>query len=121
MNRLIGIVSFILMLFSTFNLSGADENWREIVEALGDKYGKMMLDGEWEELAECYDKEVVLMRPLSPPIVGLNAMKKELKELKRQGLKYHSISGDIKEGWQCDKMIYERGTLAFSYSTKKQE
>ena len=114
------VICCLVFAWISFAVADQTKDWREIVESLGDKYGKMMLDSEWGELVECYDEEVVLMRPLSPPIVGLKAMKKELKELTQQGMKYHSLSGEVNEGWQCGDLIYERGTLAFSYSTKFQ-
>ena len=108
---------FILALFANHVFAEFDKEAAAIIEPLSKKYGDMMLNGEWDELSQCYDKDIVLMPPMTKPYIGIEELKQEFKKLKRMGVKYRSLSGDIKEIWQCNDLIYERGTLAFSQST----
>jgi hypothetical protein len=55
---------------------------------------------------------------LSPPIRGKRAMQAHIRDIKKQGFTYHSMGGESTEIWGCGDQIFERGTLAFSYSTR---
>ena len=92
---------------------------RALLQPYSDKLGQLMLENKFDETLECYDENIQLIRPYSPPINGINAMRREVKALKKVGYIYHSISGETKEVWGCKGLIFERATIAFSYSTRQ--
>ena len=108
----------------TFCFANAHEDsayWRQVLQPYSDKFAELLRHNDLEGTLEIYDDNVVLMAPLSPPLIGKKALKQEIKEARQMGIKYQSISGTTAEVWGCENQIFERGTLAFSYITKKNE
>jgi ketosteroid isomerase-like protein len=93
--------------------------WRQLLKPYSDEFGGRLQKNDLEGILDSYDDDVILIRPFSPPLQGKEALKQEIKEARRIGFKYESISGETIEVWGCEDQIFERGTLAFSYTTKQ--
>lgn len=111
-----------LIIFSMSTLfSIENENqWRSMLEPYSAKLTDLMMNNKFEETIDLYDENVVLIRPLMPPLRGKKALREELREMRRLGFHYHAIGGETEEIWGCNAQILERGTLSFSYSIQKQ-
>lgn len=93
------------------------DHYRAIIKPYAEEFSRLMQQNRFEELLDFYDKNITLIRPFSPPIKGRAAMRQEMKMLNDVGYRYHSLSGETIEVWGCDDQIFERATIAFSYST----
>lgn len=76
------------------------------------------LNQDFEKLLDLHDQDALLMPPFQAPIQGRRDLKKEIRKARELGVKYHSLSGNILDLWECDGLIYEKGTLAFSLTNK---
>ncbi len=113
-----GILMMIFCLVVPLVAREDSDSFREILKPYTDKFGQLLQQNRFEELLDFYDENVTLIRPFSPPIKGRAAMRQEMKMLMEIGYRYHSLSGESIEVWGCENQIFERATIAFSYSTR---
>ena len=83
-----------------------------------DEFIELLQQNKHMEALKFYDEDIIDMVPFRPPIRGLDELRRVTRKAVAAGLQYHSASGNVEDAWGCDDMIYERGTLAFSQTTR---
>ncbi len=111
---------FLCVIFlSYYNIFGQEAEVRKFVESIEDDLNQAVIEGDYETVISYFADDIIVVPIFQSPIEGKEAYRKEVKKLKKKGVKYQSISGTIADIWECGNMIYEIGTFGMSLITKE--
>lgn len=96
-----------------------EEGIKEKLERINKEIEKLILSGNYNDILPYYTDDIILCPDFQSAIKGKDAIKAIYDENKKKGLRHHSFSGTIEETWECENMIYERGTFGMSVSSKE--
>jgi ketosteroid isomerase-like protein len=117
--RIVLSTFFCIIFLSYSNIFAQEDEVRKFIESIEDDFSKAALKGDYETILSYFADDVIVVPIFQPPIKGKKAYREELNKLKKQGVKYQSISGIIADIWECGNMVYETGTFAMSLIRKE--
>ena len=91
---------------------------KEKIEKINKELEKLVLTGNYYDILPYYTDDIIICPDFQPEIKGKDAIKAIYDKNKKKELKHHSFSGTVAEIWECENLVYERGTFGMSISSK---
>ncbi|MBS4036102.1 MAG: hypothetical protein KGZ85_16690 [Ignavibacterium sp.] len=91
---------------------------KEEVEKINQELEKLVLAGNYNAILPYYTDDIIICSAFHPEIKGKDAIKDIYDKNEKSRLKHHSFSGTIKDIWECENLVYERGVFGTSLSSK---
>ena len=108
----------IVFIFSGLNLLAQNNDLSQLrmnFEKMNEKFGKALLDGDYNTIASFYTDDAVSLPSYAPMWRGKDAIlegnKKDL-----ESIKYHSFKGKTTDVFGSGDIIYEIGTYEISFT-----
>jgi ketosteroid isomerase-like protein len=116
MKKLLNML-MIVFIFSGLNLLAQnDEQMRKNFDKMNDKFGKALMDGDYNTIASFYTDDAISLPSYEPMWRGKDAILEGNKKDVDSGTKYHSFNARTTDFFSSGDITYEIGTYELTFT-----
>ena len=108
MKKLFSLMLMFLFGFSVLQAQDMSE-LKSKVQKMNDKYAKMMLSGNMDEMWDGYTKDVISMPSYEPMIKGIDALKESSKKMMESGMKITAFKSTVTDVMKYGDLVVDIG------------